>query len=137
MRNFIYNFLKGFCIGTTILVYSTGLSELILGGVEPYLINEAIHFFILNIVFGIFIGVGLFLGDKNQNMDINKRKRILQNSLKIITGLILICIIALIVSIIFKYSFGIIISILLIFALLIWFGGAKIGYKSIKDKIKE
>ena len=137
MKNFIYNFFKGFCIGTTILVYSFGLSEILLGDVETYKINEFIYYFILNIAFGIFIGVGLYFGDKNQNVDVDKRKKILQKSFKIILGLIIVCIIALIISITVKYGFGIIMSVLFIFALLIWLGGAKLGYKSIindKDK---
>ena len=133
MKNLIYNFLKGFCIGTTILVYSIGLSEILSGDVESYIINEFIHYFILNIIFGIFIGVGLYFSDKNQNMDIDKRKKILQESFNIILGLIIACIIALIISVIFKYGFGILVSILFILALLIWLGGAKLGYKSITD----
>ena len=138
MKGFIYNFIKGFCIGTTILVYGIVLSEFFSGDIETYIINEFIHYFILNIVFGIFIGVGLCFGDKNLNKDIDKRKKVLQNSIKIILGLIILCIIALIISIIFKYSFGIVRFSLFILALLIWFGGAKLGYKSIENnKIKE
>ena len=83
MKSFIFNFLKGFCIGTTILVYGILLSEVFSGDIELYIINEFIHYFILNIVFGIFIGVGLCFGDKNLNEDIDKRKKYFKILLKL------------------------------------------------------
>ncbi len=99
--------------------------------------NENIQLIIIIIV-SVILGltIGIKATKKVKNLQIEKKQNMIENQIATITGIITVIIAILVICIIFKYRIGIIISIGLIIALLLWQLGAFLAYKSLKKDIE-
>ena len=137
MKRFFKNFGIGIILGTFIFFASMLVGGILVGDITYENAEEVLTYIRIILWLGLYIGVGLTIGEKNQNMDLEKRKKIFKISTAIITSLIVICLIALVVSIIYKNLIGIVMSALFIVTLGLWLLGAELGKLALKKDVEK
>jgi len=137
MKRFFKNFGIGIILGTFILFASMLLAGILAGDITYENAEEVLTYIGMILWLGLLIGVGLTIGENNQNMDLEKRKKVLRMSTIIIVCIIVICIVGLVISIIYHNLIGIVMSVLFIVTLGIWLLGAEFGKLALKKDVEK